>query len=796
MSETSTIKHEIHMAKHEGYDITHPTEFFQKYGPRVLKVLQWLRYGVAVAGVVAPGLGHLGLAGGIDQLQKALGSTIKDLKPLMDKAIQFLEGQMNSSGSDLELTPDQAEIEKLEVLEGADLRQLESFLKVTDQARSLANLYRIVTHEGHVKWVCIDHYRANYQESAVKQLQEFIEAHNGEFSEEEGKIKVRVGSRSAAKQFYGALVKAPRIQELDIQLGWDATLDDFRKFKDAVSNANIVHLVIDDFPFDGPVLDAINSSRRFSPLVELMSNMRIQSVEFRYLKNMEARISSSSFATSSRLRILIISSLISVALFSRIIQNCTSLVELKIQVSPLRDAIQEVTRRASSLSNIKSVCISNKSALVEFSLHQGCITNIRLSDRDKQFLDFIDTLPVDQFDSLELNSIIVQDLKCLVEILRASTRLSNLSLSCTAATALSTIELVKEIRVAGQSTGVLYEPLILRFHNPDAWDQSDGFMVTVKPSGTSGIADGIFVSIQMFSSSRYASRNPWFWEKIFQQYGSQIHEIHRDFKLSDEYASLFDEATNRDGCNLMSLHMDMSELSISGMERMSRVIARCRPESFHRLDFTFDDLQSERQDIAMRLLSKHGTLIHKLTIRSSSLKRLIPELQKLHLTKHDLPALEDFFLFDNLRDSSMIFSKSSVEWLCSMISVPVLSPVLTVLDPEASTTVPLIRYDIKPLRSFSLSNIRMQTRAWDILLSSLDFSTLETLRLLLCDLEIAVLERMVDCIPENDDIEVPLRELEISYSHFEPSSKFKEVAEKLKRKAPLVHIVYQHQKIY
>ncbi|KAG0329758.1 Ran-binding protein 9 [Dissophora globulifera] len=66
MSETSATEHEIHLAKHEGYDITHPTEFFQKYGPRVLKVLQWLRYGITVAGVAAPGLAHLRLPDGID----------------------------------------------------------------------------------------------------------------------------------------------------------------------------------------------------------------------------------------------------------------------------------------------------------------------------------------------------------------------------------------------------------------------------------------------------------------------------------------------------------------------------------------------------------------------------------------------------------------------------------------------------------------------------------------------------------------------------------------------------------
>ncbi|KAG0329759.1 hypothetical protein BGZ99_000494 [Dissophora globulifera] len=650
-----------------------------------------------------------------------------------------MEKQMKTSTGNLELTPEQAEIEKLEVLEGADLRQLESFLKITDQARSLANLYRIVTYKGHVKWVCIDHYRENYQESAARQLQEFLDAYGGKFSQKEGKIKIEIESKSAAKQFYEAMTKTPRIQELDIKLGWDATLDDFRKLAVAVSKANIVRLEINDFPFDGPVLDAINSSRRFNPLVELMSNGRIQSMELRRLKNMESRISSSSFVTSSRVRALAISTPISMTFFSLILQNCTSLAELKIHISSPRDAIQEFARRASSSGNIKSLLIINISASVEFLLHQGCITNIKLSDTGRRYLDFIDALPVDQFNSLELNNSIEQDLKCLVEILRASTSLSSLSTPFADGASISDIKLIRQIRVEGPFEGTPYKSLLLTFRNPDPMVQCEGFAVTVQPPGTSGAAD-------------------------------------------DEYAALLDEATNTDGCNLIILHLNTSNLSSAGMDSMDRVIARCLAKSLQRLGFTF----VSSQDMEMCLLSKYGTLMHRLSISTLYLEYCIFELSDLFSAKQDLPVL-DILSVDGSLDKSTL-SKSSVEWLCSTISVPTLLPSSTSLDPEASATVPEIRCDIKPLRKILLLDIEMQADRWDTLFSSLDFLTLETLILNNCNFELVALERMVDSIPEGDDIMVSLKELDVSTPYMLFESDFEEITKKLKRKAPSVHI--------
>ncbi|KAI8595931.1 hypothetical protein EDD21DRAFT_408759 [Dissophora ornata] len=158
----------------------------------------------------------------------------------------------------------------MEVLAGAELRQLESYLNVCDKGRSLGNLYRTVTDDGHVKWVCNDHFHEGYRFSSILNLKALVAANGGSYNEVTGAIKISLKSKSLAKRFYEAIVKARGIQELDISFEWDATLSELKKFESAVSTANIINLTINGDNFKGPALDFINRHRRFGPIIELM----------------------------------------------------------------------------------------------------------------------------------------------------------------------------------------------------------------------------------------------------------------------------------------------------------------------------------------------------------------------------------------------------------------------------------------------------------------------------------------------------------------------------------------------
>ncbi|KAF9356181.1 hypothetical protein BGX34_010071, partial [Mortierella sp. NVP85] len=161
----SKIPRHIHLAKHGGYDIARPKEFFQQYGSYVLIVLRMLKFGISVAGIVAPAVSLLVRDDALHQATSSLKMLIGNISSGMDQVIRCIE---NVSAKEGVVDGHTGQMESNEGLEGADLRQLETFLKIKDSNRVLGNLYRTVTSEGHVKWVCIDHYRENYHETAAK----------------------------------------------------------------------------------------------------------------------------------------------------------------------------------------------------------------------------------------------------------------------------------------------------------------------------------------------------------------------------------------------------------------------------------------------------------------------------------------------------------------------------------------------------------------------------------------------------------------------------------------------------
>ncbi|KAF9963867.1 hypothetical protein BGZ65_008651 [Modicella reniformis] len=290
----------IHLAKHEGYDLERPTEFFEKYGSYLLAMLRIVRLGVTAASLVVPPLETLKILDGLDSAQEYVHMLRDNIVPLVDDTIEALQDFAGNNDANTEWVAGSAEIE---ALEGADLRQLEQFLKTNDQGRAHGNLYRIVTPEGHVKWVCFDHYSANYRESETQKLQVIVEANGGSFIEETGRIEIKIGSKVLAKHLYDAMVKARGIQELDITLGWDATMSDLQSLAKAVSKANIIRLSVHVYRFKKSPSDVFQRGRRYDSLLRLASNGRIQELELNGLDDLFSHVSNSSLVPASKLRV-------------------------------------------------------------------------------------------------------------------------------------------------------------------------------------------------------------------------------------------------------------------------------------------------------------------------------------------------------------------------------------------------------------------------------------------------------------------------------------------------------------
>ncbi|KAG0226067.1 hypothetical protein BGX31_007411 [Mortierella sp. GBA43] len=377
MTEGCKIPHEIHLAKHEGYDLEKPREFFEKYGTYLLAMLFMIKYGVKVAGIVVPPLSNFKIVDGLETAVKNIDYLKKDIAPLVDDTIKFLQEVKSSSSNEMEaeLTSEDAGFEDLEALEGADLRRLVSYLQVKDKGRVLGNLYRIVTPEGHVKWVCFDHYRTNYRGSSVKQLQDVVNVSNGTYIEQTGRIEIELTSSLQARQFYDVMTKARGIQELDIILMWDATMDELRELCDAITRANVIRLTVNGAQLKGPAVDLVYRGRRFDPILQLAANARIQSLQLVGFDDFFSRVTKFSLP-APKLREFSIELKVplddkTVKFLTGFLEFCAGLTTLEFKVHHLRPIPKAIMDAVAAIDKFESLKVDYGAFSITKEVRQG-----------------------------------------------------------------------------------------------------------------------------------------------------------------------------------------------------------------------------------------------------------------------------------------------------------------------------------------------------------------------------------------------------------------------------------------
>ncbi|KAF9363731.1 hypothetical protein BGX34_003459 [Mortierella sp. NVP85] len=331
-STKTKIPHHIHLAKHEGYELVRPVEFFQQYGPYVLTILQMLKHGLTVAGVAVPALTQLILADDVEKTKGGLKSLTSTLELGVNQAIECIEKVTAEQGQAVAELSHQ--MGSNGALEGADLRQLESFLNTKDEHRVLGNLYRTVTGEGHVKWVCIDHYRENYHEKASNAFRDAVAALDGLFDENIGRVEVKLHSKVTAEQFYAALEKSRSIYELRIELDWETSQNDFKKLRDTLALTKVGVLELYLRQQDGLTRDILNRNRRYDSVLDIMRHPSIQSFAIRGPRNLSKRSS----------------------LLSRN-DDLSNLRHLEISLHQLQDDISSATYLISKATNLSSLIV-------------------------------------------------------------------------------------------------------------------------------------------------------------------------------------------------------------------------------------------------------------------------------------------------------------------------------------------------------------------------------------------------------------------------------------------------------
>ncbi|KAK3817496.1 MAG: hypothetical protein J3Q66DRAFT_430945 [Benniella sp.] len=339
----SKIPHHIHLAKHEGYDIDRPNEFFQQYGSYVLIILRMLKFGITVAGVAIPALSQLIRVDGLGQAMECLNSLTKTIEPGMDLVINHIDKASADDGEAVVGFSEQTGSN--EALEGADLRQLEAFLKIKDSNRVLGNLYRTVTGEGHVKWVCLDHFRENYHAKAAQSFRDTVDSLQGTFDEITGRAEVRLQSRVQAEQFYRVLESAKSIYELKVELDWDTTQSDFKMLRNALSKTSVGVLELHLIQQDVPSRDLLSRSQPYDSILEIMRHPSIQSFTIR---------GSCDFTKRS-------------SLLSRN-YDFPNLRHLNISLDQLKDDTLAVKRLITQSSNLSSLALGSSDGYTQTSL--------------------------------------------------------------------------------------------------------------------------------------------------------------------------------------------------------------------------------------------------------------------------------------------------------------------------------------------------------------------------------------------------------------------------------------------
>ncbi|KAF9950920.1 hypothetical protein BGZ72_007490 [Mortierella alpina] len=235
------IPHHIHITQHEGYEIAQPSEFFRQWGTYVLAILKMLKYGVSVAGMTVPDSSNLVIEGSINK--KSLCPKALEVELGVDLVIECLDNLFVEDSEGIEGVS--GKLDNKEVLDGLDMQKLDALLEGTDGCKVLGNLHRILTDEGHIKWVCLDHYNERYPKEILKKLQLVLESASGSLAKDNSVVKVKLASTARAKEFYNVLMAARFVLELDIALDWACTASDIQALEDALKNSRVSVLRLD-----------------------------------------------------------------------------------------------------------------------------------------------------------------------------------------------------------------------------------------------------------------------------------------------------------------------------------------------------------------------------------------------------------------------------------------------------------------------------------------------------------------------------------------------------------------------
>ncbi|KAF9429590.1 hypothetical protein BGZ94_010178 [Podila epigama] len=215
IGETS-CKH-VHLVNHPGYHLKRPREFFQKYGPYVLAILEMVRHGHSNRDYDVPSLTNRAILWGHDSTQSGL--TPDNIASHVFGADQFLQNFLP------------ANMAPKAFLSPKDSHLIQSeYMVIPEGDNGLANLYRHA-RGGRAKWTCEKHFQSQsigrfnrLKRFAITSLED--DATKAEkqscFDMQRGIVKVRLSSKLRANRFLDVVKYTEHKFDMNIKLDWDA----------------------------------------------------------------------------------------------------------------------------------------------------------------------------------------------------------------------------------------------------------------------------------------------------------------------------------------------------------------------------------------------------------------------------------------------------------------------------------------------------------------------------------------------------------------------------------------------
>lgn len=400
----------IHLADHEGYEISRPKKFFEQYGRYVLSVLRVLQVCVYAASVIAPPVVHLVTE--LDMFARVAEAVTKNTLDAVDVSIEYLRTNLSQEGllssPELEGNPGQDADESansLKALEGADLRQLDTFLRNKDKDKILGNLYRITTPKGHVKWVCLEHYRFSYQAMIMSSFLRAVQLNRGLYEPYLCKVTIALPTFIVAKDFVDHLEEqGSTINELDVTLQWVFDTSELHKIVKSIcrSNIRILQLDLSDrnnrIPYE-------KATDRYRPLLDLFGNMNLQSLSLRGIISFGFRtVDLPEHEPPSRLRTYHHLNGIGdkdIDRISNILWHCPNLVDLRLGSDLGSRVDDQLCQAIKSLNHLEVLYLWNFKHRTESEV-KGLLSSVVQGTRNLRELVIVNTV----VDAMELETLV------------------------------------------------------------------------------------------------------------------------------------------------------------------------------------------------------------------------------------------------------------------------------------------------------------------------------------------------------------------------------------------------------